>query len=171
MWSASFTTDRLGKWIYTVQAWVDHFDTWCHDLRKRLAAQPDPTSSDPAKARSCRPRTFPLPSPSALRCWTRPPPAPRALTPASSKPSPMSPCALHSRRRSSPSTTTRLLSKSRNSPPRILTSPSLHPLPNSLCGSTASAPASPVGTSFSRAPPPPDPSRHGTFTDVETAPS
>jgi len=43
LWSATFTVDQLGDWCYTVEAWIDHFDTWCADLRKRLAAQPDPT--------------------------------------------------------------------------------------------------------------------------------
>src|SRR5580698_5103770 len=32
MWSASFTADRLGLWVFTIQAWVDHFETWCADL-------------------------------------------------------------------------------------------------------------------------------------------
>jgi starch synthase (maltosyl-transferring) len=49
LWSASFIVDKLGPWSFTIQAWVDHFDTWCADLNKRLAAQPDPASSDPAK--------------------------------------------------------------------------------------------------------------------------
>jgi len=39
LWSASFPVDKLGAWSFTVQAWVDHFDTWCADLKKRLAAQ------------------------------------------------------------------------------------------------------------------------------------
>ncbi|WP_263383341.1 alpha-1,4-glucan--maltose-1-phosphate maltosyltransferase [Granulicella arctica] len=42
LWSADFTVDKLGTWQYTIQAWVDHFDTWSDDLKKRLAAQPDP---------------------------------------------------------------------------------------------------------------------------------
>ena len=42
MWSAEFTVDRIGPWRFTIEAWVDHFDTWIHDLAKRLAAQPDP---------------------------------------------------------------------------------------------------------------------------------
>ncbi len=33
---------RLGLWRFTIEAWVDHFDTWVHDLVKRLAAQPVP---------------------------------------------------------------------------------------------------------------------------------
>jgi starch synthase (maltosyl-transferring) len=46
LWSAIFTVDQLGDWCYTIEAWIDHFDTWCADLRKRLAAQPDPTKPD-----------------------------------------------------------------------------------------------------------------------------
>ncbi|MES2390249.1 MAG: maltotransferase domain-containing protein, partial [Acidobacteriota bacterium] len=49
VWSAHFTVDRLGDWLFTIEAWVDHLDTWIHDLGKRLAAvspsgeaQPDP---------------------------------------------------------------------------------------------------------------------------------
>ncbi len=49
LWSAAFTVNHLGPWVFTIQAWVDHFDTWCDDLKKRLAAQPDPASPDPAK--------------------------------------------------------------------------------------------------------------------------
>ncbi len=41
-WTARFPVDKLGTWMYTVEGWVDHFDTWVHDLGKRLAAQPDP---------------------------------------------------------------------------------------------------------------------------------
>jgi starch synthase (maltosyl-transferring) len=59
MWWVNITVDRLGKWIYAIQAWVDHFDTWTHDLRKRLAAQPDPTSPDPAK-RDMPPQDIPV---------------------------------------------------------------------------------------------------------------
>jgi len=42
IWSAKFNVDRLGTWHFTIEAWIDHFDTWVHDLGKRLAAQPDP---------------------------------------------------------------------------------------------------------------------------------
>jgi starch synthase (maltosyl-transferring) len=45
LWTVTFTVDKLGDWLYTIEAWVDHFDTWCADLRKRLAAQP--TSGTP----------------------------------------------------------------------------------------------------------------------------
>ncbi len=42
VWTARFPVDRLGTWVYTVEGWVDHFDTWVADLGKRLVAQPDP---------------------------------------------------------------------------------------------------------------------------------
>jgi len=41
-WTAHFVVDKLGPWRFTIEAWVDHFDTWMHDLEKRLNAQPDP---------------------------------------------------------------------------------------------------------------------------------
>jgi starch synthase (maltosyl-transferring) len=59
LWSAEFTVDRIGAWSFTIQAWVDHFDTWRADLRKRLAAQPDPASIDPA-IRALPPQDIPL---------------------------------------------------------------------------------------------------------------
>jgi len=39
LWTAAFTVDKLGDWLYTIEAWVDHFATWCADLQKRIAAQ------------------------------------------------------------------------------------------------------------------------------------
>jgi starch synthase (maltosyl-transferring) len=39
LWTVAFTVDKLGDWLYTIEGWVDHFDTWCADLRKRLTAQ------------------------------------------------------------------------------------------------------------------------------------
>jgi starch synthase (maltosyl-transferring) len=44
LWTAAFTVDQLGDWLYTLEAWVDHFDTWCADLKKRIAAQTPPGS-------------------------------------------------------------------------------------------------------------------------------
>ena len=57
VWSAAFTADRIGMWEFSVQGWVDHFDTWCDDLIKRLAAQP--SSDQPAGANSV-PQDIPL---------------------------------------------------------------------------------------------------------------
>jgi starch synthase (maltosyl-transferring) len=51
LWSATFSvgspgeTDKLGPWLFTIEAWIDHFDTWIDDLAKRLAAQPVPGPS------------------------------------------------------------------------------------------------------------------------------
>ena len=45
LWSGSFEVDKLGTWSFTVEGWIDHFDTWTSDLRKRLAAQPKPPSA------------------------------------------------------------------------------------------------------------------------------
>ena len=42
IWDATVTIDGLGSWVYTVQAWVDHFDTWVHDMHKRIDAQESP---------------------------------------------------------------------------------------------------------------------------------
>lgn len=41
IWTASFPVAEIGPWEFSIQAWVDHFDTWTSDLRKRLAAQPE----------------------------------------------------------------------------------------------------------------------------------
>jgi len=51
-WSGSFTVDKLGPWHYTILGWVDHFDTWVSDLRKRLAAQPIPVESQNIMSRA-----------------------------------------------------------------------------------------------------------------------
>jgi starch synthase (maltosyl-transferring) len=39
LWSATFPIDAIGLHHFTIEAWVDHFDTWIADLAKRLAAQ------------------------------------------------------------------------------------------------------------------------------------
>ncbi len=39
LWEAEFVADAIGGWTYSVQAWVDHFGTWIHDLHKRIDAQ------------------------------------------------------------------------------------------------------------------------------------
>ena len=49
IYSASFIVDKLGDWQFAVQGWIDRFGTWCHDLKKRLAAQPDPNKPDEGK--------------------------------------------------------------------------------------------------------------------------
>lgn len=53
LWTGSFVVDRLGCWQFTIRAWVDHFDTWCDDLRKRLSAQAP--RRDPAVSTAANP--------------------------------------------------------------------------------------------------------------------
>jgi starch synthase (maltosyl-transferring) len=52
LWSATFTVDRLGDWLYSLEAWVDHFATWTADLRKRLIAAAQASNSNPAPDRT-----------------------------------------------------------------------------------------------------------------------
>ena len=40
-WRASFRVKELGRYSYTVRAWVDHFKTWSRDLGKRVQAGQD----------------------------------------------------------------------------------------------------------------------------------
>jgi starch synthase (maltosyl-transferring) len=40
-WRAEFTVSRLGRYLYTVQGWVDRFETWRMQLAKRIAAGQD----------------------------------------------------------------------------------------------------------------------------------
>lgn len=39
IWSGTFSVDQLGEWRFTVQGWIDHFETWAAELRKRIEAQ------------------------------------------------------------------------------------------------------------------------------------
>ena len=43
-WRASFAVDTLGRWEYTVEAWVDRFGSWREDLAKKYAAGMNVTS-------------------------------------------------------------------------------------------------------------------------------
>jgi starch synthase (maltosyl-transferring) len=38
-WQGEFTVTELGEYLYTLQAWVDHFETWRRDLAARLEAE------------------------------------------------------------------------------------------------------------------------------------
>ncbi len=38
-WRAAFAADAMGRWWYTVTAWVDPFRTWRHDLARRVDAE------------------------------------------------------------------------------------------------------------------------------------
>ncbi len=43
-WQAEFRVVELGRYYYTLQAWVDHFKTWSRDLAKRVEAGQDVTT-------------------------------------------------------------------------------------------------------------------------------
>ena len=38
-WQGRFSVSRLGRYSYSIQAWVDHFATWYEALRKRVEAE------------------------------------------------------------------------------------------------------------------------------------
>jgi len=40
-WRGALSLDRPGRWLYTVEAWVDAFRSWRRDLRKRVDAGQD----------------------------------------------------------------------------------------------------------------------------------
>jgi starch synthase (maltosyl-transferring) len=40
-WRAEFCVTAVGQWFYTVSGWIDRFETWQRDLRKRLDAAQD----------------------------------------------------------------------------------------------------------------------------------
>jgi starch synthase (maltosyl-transferring) len=37
-WAGEFTVQQLGRYRFTIHAWVDHWETWRHDLLKRIEA-------------------------------------------------------------------------------------------------------------------------------------
>jgi len=40
-WRATFQATEVGRYRYTVMAWVNHFRSWCHDLTRRPDTDPD----------------------------------------------------------------------------------------------------------------------------------
>jgi starch synthase (maltosyl-transferring) len=40
-WMANFRVGEVGRYVFKVQGWVDHFETWHRDLLKRIAAETD----------------------------------------------------------------------------------------------------------------------------------
>lgn len=40
-WAGAFKVTEVGRWLYTIEAWIDHFTTWQHDFRKRVEAGQD----------------------------------------------------------------------------------------------------------------------------------
>ena len=56
VFQGTLTLDRLGRWEFSVEGWIDHFDTWYSDLQKRIDAQPDPLHPAPGST----PQNIPL---------------------------------------------------------------------------------------------------------------
>ena len=40
-WTGEFTATELGRYRFTIHAWVDHWETWRRDLQKRIKADTD----------------------------------------------------------------------------------------------------------------------------------
>jgi len=40
-WTATFRVAELGRYVFKIQGWVDHFETWHRDLLKRIKADTD----------------------------------------------------------------------------------------------------------------------------------
>src|SRR5689334_2039971 len=40
-WAGEFPVTDLGRYVFTIEAWVDHFETWSRQLAKRIAAGQD----------------------------------------------------------------------------------------------------------------------------------
>ena len=40
-WRGSFTVSEGGKYVFTVTAWIDHFETWYDGFKKKAAAKVD----------------------------------------------------------------------------------------------------------------------------------
>ena len=40
-WIGTFYAEELGKYSFTIHAWIDHFDTWFDGIRKKIAAKVD----------------------------------------------------------------------------------------------------------------------------------
>ena len=50
LWSGAFHVDKLGVRRFTLLGWVDHFASWASDLKKRIAAQNNPSLTDASQA-------------------------------------------------------------------------------------------------------------------------
>jgi starch synthase (maltosyl-transferring) len=48
IWEGVFPAADIGLYHYTLEGWVDHFDTWSDDLKKRLAAEQQRMQATPA---------------------------------------------------------------------------------------------------------------------------
>jgi starch synthase (maltosyl-transferring) len=49
LWRGSFAVEKLGRWEYTVAAWIDRFASWRYELERKLAAEQDDLSAELAE--------------------------------------------------------------------------------------------------------------------------
>ncbi len=66
-WRAEFMVTETGRWRYTLRAFVDHFGSWQHLLRKRLDAKQDVSVELRVGAQLLREAAARAPGPSAQR--------------------------------------------------------------------------------------------------------
>lgn len=55
VWNGVFRVDKLGLWRFTILGWVDHFTSWAVDLKKRIAAQSNPSLAETMPAAAPNP--------------------------------------------------------------------------------------------------------------------
>jgi starch synthase (maltosyl-transferring) len=48
-WSASFLPERCGRWQFAVEAWVDRFASWRHEIQRKVDAEQEDLSSELAE--------------------------------------------------------------------------------------------------------------------------
>ena len=48
-WVGAFDITALGRWHWTIEAWVDHFASWRHELTRKVAARQDDLGSELAE--------------------------------------------------------------------------------------------------------------------------
>jgi starch synthase (maltosyl-transferring) len=48
-WRGSFTVETLGRWEYTIAAWIDRFASWRYELERKLAARQADLSAELAE--------------------------------------------------------------------------------------------------------------------------
>ena len=70
-WRGQFTATQMGRYQYRVEAWIDHFETWLRDLRKKVEAGQDVTADLEIGARLIEEAAtrVPVPHGATLASW------------------------------------------------------------------------------------------------------
>src|SRR2546430_17619830 len=74
-WRGEFPVTELGRYVFTIEAWWDHFETWGRQLAKRVAAGQggSPGPAGWGRGRGERAAPAPPPGPRCPRAWGQPP--------------------------------------------------------------------------------------------------